>query len=58
MKTKPKKLAAVLEMDRQELKYLLWSLSQRRLEVSRDYNAEEQHDKLKIKIEAALNSME
>ena len=52
MKIKPqlKKLAALLELDKQELKYLLFSLDKM------PYHTEELHEKIKMKLDIALNS--
>lgn len=59
MKQKPKAIAALVEMDRAELKYLLLAMSaQNRAYVntgSRDFYAEELHDKIREKLTKALD---
>lgn len=53
-----KKLAAVLELNQQELKYLLHGLTHldRYYNVgNRDFTREEMHEKLKAKLEKASN---
>ena len=60
MKNKPKKIAAYLELTRQELKYLLHGVDQaaKVFSCSRDYDEEDLHDKLKLKLDTALKSLE
>lgn len=62
VKTKPKKLAAILELNKQELKYLLCGVAELSktyiTHCSRDYNTEDLHDKIKTKLEIALASFE
>lgn len=62
MKAKPKKLAAVVELNSQELKYLLCGLGELSKTYiaycSRDYNTEELHDQVKNKLETALGSFQ
>jgi len=62
MKTKPKKLAAILELNKQELKYLLCGVAELSktyiAHCSRDYNTEDLHDTVKKKLETALGSFE
>lgn len=59
MKQKLKKLATLVEMDRAELKYLLVAMAaQNRAYIntgSRDFYAEELHDKIKEKLTKALD---
>ena len=60
MKNKPKKLAAVLEFDKRELEYLLRCMAaESKLYVSsgsRDFYAEELFEKVKKKLENAVES--
>ena len=62
MKSQPKKLAAVLELNKQELKYLLCGVGELSktyiAHCSRDFNTEDLHDKVKKKLEIALNGLE
>ncbi len=62
MKQKPKKLAAFVEVDHAEIKYLLLAMgAQNRAYVStgsRDFYAEELHDKIREKLTKALESLE
>jgi len=62
MKNQPKKLAAILELNKQELKYLLYGVSELSktyiAHCSRDYNTEDLHEAVKKKLEIALGSFE
>lgn len=62
MKNKPKKLAAILELNPQELKYLLRGVEElSRVYIShcsRDYHTEDLHETVKKKIETAIGSFE
>lgn len=62
MKNKPKKLAAVLELSRQELKYLSRGVEELAKvyisHCSRDFNTEDLHESVKKKLEIALGSFE
>lgn len=62
MKNKPKKLAAVIELNRQELKYLLRGVDELAKvyisHCSRDFNTEDLHENVKKKLEIALGSFE
>lgn len=60
---KPKKLAATLELNYQELKYLLRSVAELSRACvahggSRDYNMEDLHEAVKKKLEIAVGSFE
>ena len=60
MKNKPKKLAAMLELNPQELKYLLRGVEELSkayiAHSNRDFNTEDLHDKVKKKLENAEES--
>lgn len=62
MKNKPKKLAAILELNPQELKYLLRGVGElSRVYISncsRDFNTEDLHESVKKKLEMAISSFE
>lgn len=59
-KNHPKKLAAYLELNKQELKYILNGIAalNKIYSPSRDYSAEDLHDKLKVKLDNALVLLE
>jgi len=63
MKTKPRKIAAVIELDLQELKYLLHGIAKASYAETmrggnRDYYTEDLHDRVKTKLGNALASLE
>ncbi len=57
MKNKPKKLAAILELDKKELKYLIHGVKLMAKEYNQDYD-KSLHDKIEIKLETAINSFD
>jgi hypothetical protein len=55
-KTKPKKLAVGIMLEKPELEYILRGIIKSPVSCSRDYSTEELHDKVKQKLEIALVS--
>jgi hypothetical protein len=60
MKNQQKKIASVVELNKQELKYLLCGVGELSktyiAHCNRDFNTEDLHDKVKAKLETALAS--